>query len=93
MNALIGDIGNTITKLCLVDTKNFKPKKVIYFDSNCINKRKLLEKKLRRILKKNIFIKFALISSVVPNYELKLKNQQLYAKFKIINLKQSLINS
>ena len=31
MNALIGDIGNTTTKICLIEIKTFKVKKVIYF--------------------------------------------------------------
>ena len=33
MNTLIGDIGNTITKICLIEDKNFKIKKIIYFNS------------------------------------------------------------
>ena len=30
MYALIGDIGNTLTKICLVDIKYFNVKKFIY---------------------------------------------------------------
>ena len=37
MNALIGDIGNTVTKICLIETKNFKIKKIIYIDSEKVN--------------------------------------------------------
>jgi len=29
MNVLIGDIGNTITKICVIDIKTFKIKKTI----------------------------------------------------------------
>ena len=36
MNILIGDIGNTITKVCLIRKKNFKVKKIIYFKSKSI---------------------------------------------------------
>ena len=36
MNVLIGDIGNTITKICLIENKNFKVKKVAYFESEKI---------------------------------------------------------
>ncbi len=32
MKALIGDIGNTTTKICLVDVKSFKINKIIYFN-------------------------------------------------------------
>ena len=32
MNTLIGDVGNTITKICLIESKTFKIKKIIYFD-------------------------------------------------------------
>ena len=33
MNILIGDIGNTKTKICLIDYKTSKIIKVLYFDS------------------------------------------------------------
>ena len=46
MNALIGDIGNTTTKICLIEIKNFKVKKTIYFNSNNISSKKFLRKKL-----------------------------------------------
>ena len=36
MNVLIGDIGNTNTKICLIELKTFKIKKLIYFSSNNI---------------------------------------------------------
>ena len=50
MLSLIGDIGNTTTKICLVENKNFKIKKVIYFDSKKI----LSSFYLKKIIKKNI---------------------------------------
>ena len=31
MHVLIGDIGNTTTKICLIEINTFKIKKVIYF--------------------------------------------------------------
>ena len=34
MYAIIGDIGNTVTKVCSIDTKTFKIKKIIHFNSN-----------------------------------------------------------
>ena len=36
MNILIGDIGNTITKICLVKIENFKILKKSYLNSNKI---------------------------------------------------------
>ena len=46
MNALIGDIGNTTTKICLIEIKTFKVKKIINFNSNNISSKNFLKKKL-----------------------------------------------
>ena len=53
MYALIGDIGNTLTKICLVDIKYFNVKKFIYIDSKIILNNKYLRVKLKKIIKKN----------------------------------------
>ena len=82
MNALIGDIGNTITKICLIDVNNFKIKKILYFDSKNINSNYLLKKNFIKILKKENFTKKALFSSVVPKYAILLK-KFLDKKYKI----------
>ena len=42
MNALIGDIGNTITKICLIEFKNLKVRKIIYLNSKNILSKNLL---------------------------------------------------
>ena len=34
MNILIGDIGNTITKICLLEKKRLKVKKIVYINDN-----------------------------------------------------------
>jgi len=73
MNALIGDIGNTTTKICLIEIKTFKIKKIIYFNSNNISSKNFLKKNLKKIIKKNPINKIALFSSVVPSYQLILK--------------------
>ena len=65
MNALIGDIGNTTTKICLIGIKNFKVKKIIYFNSNNITSKKFLRKELKKIIKNKFINKNALFSSVV----------------------------
>ena len=69
MEILIGDIGNTSTKLCIVSTKNFKVKKIIYLKSCKISSKIYLNKKLLRIIKNKSIMKIALFSSVVPKYK------------------------
>ena len=44
MNALIGDIGNTTTKICLIEIKTFKVKKIIYFNSINITSKNFFKK-------------------------------------------------
>ena len=71
MKAIIGDIGNTITKICLI--KDFKIEKIIYFNSNKILFNSFLKRKFKKMIKKKNFINSALFSSVVPKYEFILK--------------------
>jgi len=82
MNALIGDIGNTTTKICLIETKNFSIKKVIYFNSINISSDKVLNSKFLKLIKKKPINKIALFSSVVPKYKHLLK-KFLKKKYKI----------
>ena len=70
MNVLIGDIGNTITKICLVEIKKLKLKKIIYFNSSYITSKNYLKKNLKTIIKNKSVNKIALFSSVVPKYQL-----------------------
>ena len=93
MNVLIGDIGNTITKLCLAEIKNLKVKKIIYFNSNSITSKNSLKKNLKRIIKNKLINKVALFSSVVPKYQLILKKllKKVY-KIKLREIKESTIN-
>ena len=53
MNILIGDIGNTVTKICLTEIKKSKIKKIIYFSSNNISSEKALKKNLKKLSKIN----------------------------------------
>ena len=71
MKAIIGDIGNTITKICLI--KDFKIEKIIYFNSSKILFNSFLKKKFKKMIKKKNFRKSALFSSVVPKYQFILK--------------------
>ena len=86
MNALAGDIGNTITKICLVKVKNFKVVKIIYLDSKRIPSINYLKKKLNKILKNKKICKVALFSSVVPEYKVILK--KFLNRFYKINLRE-----
>ena len=71
MQLLIGDIGNTTTKISIIKLNKYKSFKNLYFDSKKILNNKFLKNKLK-IKSKNIN-KYALFSSVVPKYESKLK--------------------
>jgi len=86
MKVIIGDIGNTVTKICLIDTSNFKVKKIIYFNSDKILSHNYLNKNLKKIAKIKYISKNALFSSVVQKY-LKLLRKFLSKKYKI-NLKE-----
>ena len=82
MKVIIGDIGNTVTKLCLIDINTFKLSKIVYFDSKNIFSKNLLRKKIYKLEKKNNLSKIAFFSSVVPHYKLELK-KILYKLYKI----------
>jgi len=86
MNTLIGDIGNTTTKICLVRIKDYKIKKIIFFNSDKILSKNFLKKKLKKIIKNKSINKFALFSSVVPKYHVILK--KLLKKIYNINLRE-----
>ncbi len=88
---LIGDIGNTDTKICLINKKNKIIKKIV-LPTNKINK-PLLKNKFRSIIKKNAFIKKSLFCSVVPNKFLLIKSF-VYKNFKskCIELKKLNLN-
>ena len=93
MKALIGDIGNTITKICLLEIKTFKVKKIIYFNSNNIPSKKFLNNRLKKIIKEKSINKVALFSSVVPKYQFILKRflKKIY-KIKLREIKEKTIN-
>jgi len=74
MNIIIGDIGNTLTKICLVKSSSYKIIKINYFNSKKIYLKKNLNLVFKKIIKKNEIHKIALFSSVVPKYESKMKS-------------------
>jgi len=93
MNILIGDIGNTNTKICITNTKELKIKKILLLESKKINSEKYVIKKLSKFLNKKYINKIALFSSVVPKYEMLLKKilKKKY-KIKLIEIKKKEIN-
>ena len=83
MNILIGDIGNTNTKICLVKKSNFKVIKMINFNSKDIVNDKEILKKLKKLILNRPINKSGLFSSVVPKYFFILK-KNFKKNFKVI---------
>ena len=52
MNVLIGDIGNTITKICVIESNTLKILKTIYFNTNKIFSKNFLKITLKKFFKK-----------------------------------------
>ena len=71
MKYLIGDIGNTSTKICILNRK-FQILRSYNFDTNKIYKKNLLKKIIRKKTFKNINPIF-LFSSVVPKIFINIK--------------------
>jgi len=73
MNIIFGDIGNTLTKICLVNNKKFQIEKTFHFKSSEILSKKLLSRNLKKIFKNKSLYKVAIFSSVAPKHELTMK--------------------
>ncbi len=84
MNYIVGDIGNTSTRICLLNDK-FLIKKSIIFNTNKIYK-KNFKIKIKSFLNKKINNKI-LFSSVVPLSLRKIRKAFKNSKFKIIEVK------
>ena len=93
MNILIGDIGNTTSKICLIEIDTLKIKKINYFNSNKILSKNFINKMMNKVFKKKSINKYALFSSVVPKYTSLLKTN-LKENYKIIlkEIKEKSIN-
>ena len=88
---LIGDIGNSDTKICLVNS-NYKIVKRLVLPTKKISKI-FLKKKLNFIIKNKIFIKKSLFCSVVPSQFLLIKSFiKKNLKSKCIELKSLNLN-
>tara|TARA_Y100000768_G_scaffold380768_1_gene358379 strand:- start:435 stop:1181 length:747 start_codon:yes stop_codon:yes gene_type:complete len=86
MYYLVGDIGNTSTKICLLNNR-FKIIRSIIFDTKNIFIRGYIKKILIKTLKKNIKKKI-LFSCVVPKAFRKIRQDFKELKFKAIDVKK-----
>jgi len=93
MHVLIGDIGNTVTKISLFETRNSKIKKIVYFNSIEIFSKKHLKKNIKKLIKNKSIYKFALFSSVVPKYQFIIKKflKKNY-NIRLVEIKERRIN-
>jgi type III pantothenate kinase len=90
MKYLIGDIGNTSTKICILSRK-FQILRSYNFDTSKMYKKNLLKKIIRKKTNKNINSVF-LFSSVVPKVFMNIKKNLKSTKFKILEIKNLKLN-
>ncbi len=85
MNYIVGDIGNTSTRICLLNNR-FSIKKSHILDTEKIFKRKYMKNIKKKFLKHNTN-KLILLSSVVPSAVKEIKKNFKNTKFKIVEIK------
>ena len=85
MKFLIGDIGNTSTKLCVLNSK-FKILKSYNFETKRMNKDNILKNILRKKICRDLNPVF-LFSSVVPKIFRSIKKSLKSAKYEILEIK------
>ena len=90
MKYLIGDIGNTSTKICILSRK-FKILRSYNFDTSKMYKTNILKKIIGKKTNKNINPVF-LFSSVVPKVFMNIKKNFKSTKFKILEIKNLKLN-
>ena len=90
MKYLIGDIGNTSTKICIMSRK-FQILRSYNFETSKMYKNNILKNIIRKKTNKNINPVF-LFSSVVPKVFLNIKNEIKLTKFKILEIKNLKLN-
>ena len=87
---IVGDIGNTSTRICLLDYKS-KILKSIIFNTKKVFQKGYTKKKLKRFLKKNLRKKI-LFSSVVPSALKKIKKDLKDTNLKVLEIKSLKLN-
>ena len=90
MKFLIGDIGNTSTKICVLNNK-FKILRSYNFETIKMFKGNLINTIIRKKINKGLNSKF-LFSSVVPKVFLNIKKGLKFSKYKVLELKNLNLN-
>ena len=90
MKFLIGDIGNTSTKVCILN-KKFKILRSYNFDTRKMYRDNLLKNIIKKKINKNIN-QVLLFSSVVPKAFINIKKSLKSTKFKIVEIKNLKLN-
>ena len=90
MSYIVGDIGNTSTRVCLLNSKFVIVKSAI-FDTKNLYKKNYLKKIFKNLIKKNTN-KIILFSSVVPLGIRKLKKNFSKTEYKVIEIKSLNLN-
>ena len=90
MKFLIGDIGNTSTKICVLNS-NFKILKSYNFETNKMYKGNFLKMIVKKKINKDLNPVF-LFSSVVPSVFRNIKKRLKLTKYKILELKNLNLN-
>ena len=85
MKYIVGDIGNTSTKICILNNR-FKILKSLDFETNKIYKKNFFKKFLQAYLNKN-FNPIFLFSSVVPLAFKEIKKSFKFTKYKFFEIK------
>ena len=85
MNYIVGDIGNTATKICLLNHKFIIIKSII-FDTNKLFIRGYFRNIIKKFINRNICLKL-LFSSVVPAAYKEIKKNLKGSKYKTIEIK------
>jgi len=85
MNYIVGDIGNTSTRICLLNQKFLIVKSVI-FDTKKLFEKRYFKNIFKKFLKKNLNSKF-LFSSVVPSGFKEIKKNLKSSKYKVVEIK------
>jgi len=85
MNYLVGDIGNTLIKISILNN-DFSIKKTYNLNTEKIYQKKYLNTYFKKFLKKNLYCK-VLFSSVVPSAYKRIKKYFKKKKFKVYEIK------
>ncbi len=85
MKYLVSDIGNTTTRICILNNSFFIEKSLVFYTKSIFEK-KFLKKILKRLISKNLNTKI-LFSSVVPKAFNKIKKAFKNTRFKIFEIK------